>query len=143
MKIRKGVFVVCYRRQGDKLLYLVLKRKLHWKGWEFVKGGLERGEGIRNAINREIREETGQKAFGLKKYNLSGKYKYDKEFKDRVGIMWQSWVLYSCELKKEKIRIDKYEHAGYRWVGFDRALKMLTWANQKGCLRVVDRRLRG
>ena len=40
--------------------YLILKRKLHWKGWEFVKGNIDH-EGYRKAVLREIREETGLK----------------------------------------------------------------------------------
>src|SRR3989344_1192122 len=44
MKLRKGVFIIVYRKEKDKLSYLILKRKLHWKGWEFPKGGIEKGE---------------------------------------------------------------------------------------------------
>lgn len=140
-KFRKGVFIVCYRKE-DEILYLVLKRKLHWRGWEFPKGGIEKGGSLRKGILREIREETGQIPVKLKKCGLSGKYKYDREFKDRPGVMWQSWVLYSCELGKENVRIDKKEHSGYKWVSFDRALKILTWPNQRKCLRVVNKRLK-
>jgi len=45
---RKAVFVVVYRetKTGKDRKYLILKRKLHWKGWEFPKGGLEKGEKI-------------------------------------------------------------------------------------------------
>ena len=40
-KYRKIVFIVTYAKLKDKIYYLILKRKLHWKGWEFVKGGID------------------------------------------------------------------------------------------------------
>ena len=38
---RKSVFIVVYRKTEKGILYLILKRKLHWVGWEFPKGGIE------------------------------------------------------------------------------------------------------
>jgi len=47
-KYRRGIFVVVYRRcdsnDDESVEYLLLKRKLHWKGWEFCKAGCERGK---------------------------------------------------------------------------------------------------
>ena len=40
MKYRNAIFIVVYAKQKDKIYYLILKRKLHWKGWEFQKEGL-------------------------------------------------------------------------------------------------------
>ena len=68
LKYRKAVFVVTYRKEKDKIKYLILKRKLHWKGWEFPKGGVNKDESLLHAVKREIKEETGQSAFNIKKY---------------------------------------------------------------------------
>ena len=57
-KYRKAVFCIIYRKEKDKLLYLILKRKLHWKGWEFPKGGCEAKENLQKCIKREIKEDT-------------------------------------------------------------------------------------
>ncbi len=140
-KYRKAVFIVTYARTKEGIEYLLLKRKLHWKGWEFPKGGIKQRESERKAVKREVEEETGLKAFNIKKYNLKGKYKYDKVYADRKGIMGQTWELYSVEVKKPakgKIKFDKLEHSDYKWLDFKKAIRKLTWPNQKKCLKIVD-----
>ena len=143
MKYRKAVFVVTYSVREDKVEYLLLKRKLHWKGWEFPKGGRDKGEKILDTVKREIKEETGLKALKIKKFDVSGKYKYDRELDDRPGILGQDYKLFSAEVKKGKVKLDKIhkEHSDYKWVGFDKALKMLKWSNQRKCLRIVNKSL--
>jgi 8-oxo-dGTP pyrophosphatase MutT (NUDIX family) len=138
MKYRKGVFVVTYRKEGGKIYYLLLKRKLHWKGWEFPKGGIESKEGMKKAIAREIEEETGQIPFGIKKHGYEGKYKYGKEIRDR-DEQGQTFSLYSAEVSGKEVRIDKREHSGYSWKEFGKAVKLLTWPNQRKSLRIVDK----
>jgi len=139
---RNGVFVVAYRKDNDKLLYLLLKRHKHWKGWEFCKGGVDKGETIKNCIVREIREETGQNCINVKRYSKTGKYKYNKSFPERPGLVGQTYSLYSCELKREKVKVDKKEHNDYKWVNVGMAIKMLKWPNQKTCIKLVDKRLK-
>lgn len=140
-KFRKAVFIVTYRKEKDKILYLLLKRKLHWRGWEFPKGGLEDKEKIDKAVRRELKEETGQRGFNFHRYRLSGKYKYNKEYSDRKGIKGQTWRLFSAEVKDKKIKVDRREHSGYRWENYEKAVKMLKWENQKRCLKVVNNKL--
>ena len=138
MTYRKGVFIVVYSKTKKGIKYLVLKRKLHWKGWEFPKGGLE-GKGYIKNIKREIKEETGKLPFNIKKFNVSGKYKYKKGLKDRKDVDSQTYVLYSVEIKPDSIKIDKKEHSDYRWLDFKKALRKLTWPNQRKCLRITNR----
>ena len=79
MKYRKAVFIVTYKKEGDKTLYLMLKRKLHWKGWEFPKGGAKKGETIRQTIIREVKEEVGLKPIKITNYKIKGKFRYNKK----------------------------------------------------------------
>ena len=137
-KYRKGIFIVVYRKTKDGIKYLVLKRKWHWKGWEFPKGGVEKGETDIETVKRETREETGQEAFNIKKFNIFGKYKYDKLYKDRPGYMGQSYELYSVEVRGSRVKIDKKEHSAYKWLSFRDAMKILTWDDQKKCLQIVN-----
>lgn len=138
MKYRKAVFIVAYAKQKNKIYYLILKRKLHWKGWEFPKGGLKPSESKEKAVKREIKEETGLKVLKIKRFNVSGKYRYKEKYDDRKGIIGQTFSLYAAEIKKGKIKLDKIEHSSYKWVKFEKAMKKLTWANQKRCLKIVD-----
>ena len=141
-RYRKAVFVVTYSIIGNKIYYLVLKRKLHWKGWEFPKGGMKNSETKIKAVKRELKEETGLKALKIKKFNIKGKYKYDREYSDRPGIKGQTYNLFAAEVKKGKIKLDKLEHSNYKWLSFKDAIKKLTWKNQKKCLRIINNYLK-
>lgn len=138
MKYRKAVFIATYAITKNKIEYLILKRKLHWKGWEFPKGGIKNAETQKQAVKRELKEETGTTPLRIKKFNINGKYKYDKKYPDRLGYTGQSYVLYASEIKKGKIKKDKLEHSDYKWVSFREALKKLTWPNQRKSLKIVN-----
>ncbi|MBU2615669.1 MAG: NUDIX domain-containing protein [Nanoarchaeota archaeon] len=140
MKYRNSIFALVYLIKEKNVEYLILKRKLHWKGWEFPKGAIERFETKKGAVKREVFEETGLsiKREDIKKFEFSGKYKYNKVILDRSEFKGQSFSLYSVEVKKGKVRVDNYEHSDYKWVGFEKALKMLTWSNQKKSLKIVN-----
>lgn len=141
-KYRKAVFVVVYSEKNNKIYYALLKRKLHWKGWEFPKGGIEKKETLLNAVKREIYEETGQKPLKIKKHNLSGKYKYSHEFRDRPGFIGQNYKLFSAKVNFKKIIVDKREHSGCKWFEFEKAIEKLHWENQKRCLKLVNNSLK-
>lgn len=137
-KHRKAVFVVVYSKIKNQIYYLILKRKLHWKGWEFPKGGVRKGEKILDAVKREIKEETGLKALKIKRFDVSGRYKYEKELKEREGVTGQTYSLYAGKINKRKIKLDELEHSKYKWASFRTAMKKLTWSNQKKSLKIVD-----
>ena len=135
-KYRKGIFCVTYAIDcRGRVKYSIFKRKLHWKGWEFPKGGVKKDERILDALKREIKEETGLEPIKIKKFDVSGKYKYEKTLLDRDGILGQTYVLYAVMIKKAKIKIDKLEHSKYKWENFKTAMKKLTWLNQQKCLK--------
>ncbi len=140
-RYRPAIFILTYALTKKGIEYLILKRKLHWTGWEFPKGGIDGNDGksLIHTLNRELNEETGLKALKIKKFNFSGKYKYDKEYPDRRGLIGQTYKLFSVEVKKSKrIKLDKIEHAGFRWVNFKEAKDKLTWNNQKRALKIVN-----
>jgi len=144
---RPAVFIVVYKRDGKtkKPLYILLKRKLHWKGWEFPKGGIDKGEKPIKTAARETKEETGLAAIKIKLYKIKGKYLYHKLLADRPNFKGQTFQLFSAEVKQkpnEKIKLDPKEHSSYVWLPFQQAIKKLTWKNQKKCLRIVNRDLR-
>jgi 8-oxo-dGTP pyrophosphatase MutT (NUDIX family) len=137
-KYRKAIFVVVYTIKNKKIEYLILKRKKHWVGWEFPKGGVEFFETRNHAVKREVKEETGLKILKMKKFKVYGKYNYDKEYSDRKGLVGQDFLLYAAKVKFGKVAVDKREHSDFKWMNFKDAEKKLTWANQKKCLKIVD-----
>lgn len=142
-RYRKAVFAVAYSKNKNEILYVILKRKKHWKGWEFPKGKIEKGEKKSETALREVREETGLKCLGFKTFKVEGDYKYDKELSDRPGIVGQTFSLFAVELEKGKIKVDSLEHTSGKFVSFNEALEKLTWPNQRRCLRIVNKSLTG
>lgn len=142
LKYRKAVFVLAYAKTRKGNEYLLLKRRLHWFGWEFPKGAVKFLETGKMASRRELREETGLKSLKIIKFNFSGKYDYEKILSDRQKFRGQTFSLYSAEVKKSKVKIDNYEHSDYKWVSFSQALKMLKHKDQKKSLKIVDEFLR-
>ena len=61
-----------------------------------------------------------------------------KKFLDRTGIAGQTFSLYSAEVKDSKVKLDQKEHSSYKWLDFNKAQKILTYLNQRKCLKVVD-----
>ena len=137
-KYRKAVFMVTYYLEKNKIFYVLQYRKLHWKGWEFPKGGVEKFEFERKAIRREIAEEVGLPIKRISSHKLNGKYKYPKELKDRPGIVGQTYKLYSVEVEKGKIKFDQKEHSSSKWATYQEAIKKLTHKEQKESLKIVD-----
>lgn len=144
-KYRRAVFAVVYAKTEKGIEYIILKRKKHWKGWEFVKGKIEPLESKRKTAICEVFEETGFKSLSIKKFKFSGKYKWKTALFDRPGFIGQTFSLYGVEVKKPrngKIKISEEEHSGSQWVSFEKGLKKLTWPNQRKSLRIVDRWLK-
>lgn len=141
-KYRRGVFILVYLiDRENKPFYLLLKRKLHWTGWEFPKGGIGEKEKIIETVQRELFEETGLKPSAIKKFDFFGKYMYAKDYVDRKGFKGQTFeVLYAVRVKLNEmdfVKIDNHEHEGFKWINFTEAVKKLTWEDQKRALRIV------
>jgi 8-oxo-dGTP pyrophosphatase MutT (NUDIX family) len=144
---RPAVFIVVYRINPEtkEPEYILLKRKLHWVGWEFPKGGIDAGESSLQATKRETKEETALAPIKIMRYNVKGKYKYHKILKRRPGYIGQTYELFSASVKHkppQKIKLDPKEHSAYVWLPFKQAIKKLTWPNQKKCLKIVNKTIK-
>ena len=142
MKYRKAVFGVTYSIDSSgKIEYILLKRKKHWKGWEFPKGKIEKFELKRWTARREVKEETGLHILSIKRFKEKGSYNYNKKLWDRPQMVGQTYHLFAVKVKKGngKLKLDPIEHNGYKWVSFKEAYEKLTWPNQKRCLKIVNK----
>ena len=51
MTRRKGVLGIIFRKTDKGTKFLILHRRLYWKGWEFAKGGIE-NESAEEAVKK-------------------------------------------------------------------------------------------
>jgi len=139
-RYRKGIFCVVY--DSNPASYLLLHRKLHWQGWEFPKGGCLAREKTENAVKRELKEETGLKAISIKQFPITGSFVYDKKTQAERKFKGFRYVLFACSVKRGKIKLDKKEHDNYKWCSYPQAIRLLTWPNQRKCLKIVNNAIR-
>jgi 8-oxo-dGTP pyrophosphatase MutT (NUDIX family) len=122
---------------GEK--FLLLHRKLNWKGWEYPKGGIEENESQEEAVKRELFEETG-----LEKYELIGKiseFEFIDKARDRKGHIF-NYLLRVPSTAVVKINnahvLDKeivLEHDDFKWCLPKEAIKLLTHKDMKISLK--------
>ena len=58
MQEKKGVTAVIFSEKNGERFFLILHRVLNWKGWEFVKGGIDEGEQPIEAVLWEDSKES-------------------------------------------------------------------------------------
>lgn len=135
LQIRQIVGLIVF--DGEK--FLILHRKLNWKGWEYPKGGIEEGETHEEAVKRELWEETG-----LEKYELIGKiseFEFIDKARNRKGHTY-NYLLRVPSTAVVKINnehvLDKeivLEHDDFKWCLPKEAIKLLTHKDMKISLK--------
>ncbi len=126
--IKRGVSAVIFDNNGD-YYFLILHRSVGWNGWEFPKGSFKEGETEKEAIVRQIAQETGLSKFKVHK-KLDRKY----EFRSEDGTIG-SYDVFLIETSMNIPVSTKYnrsqEHDTYVWTTYCSALDKLTWDDQK------------
>lgn len=135
---RQGIFIVTFAKTTRGIRYVVLRRKKHWTGWEFPKGGINPEEDKYGTVGREVEEETGHTPERIMDFNIRGKYQYTQTFSDRPEVVGQTFHLFAAEIPKKKLSVDPKEHEGAQWMDYMSARNKLTFQNQKECLDRVD-----
>ncbi|MFN3803465.1 MAG: bis(5'-nucleosyl)-tetraphosphatase [Pyrobaculum sp.] len=128
-EISAGV-VVFYR--GGEVEYLLL----HYPAghWDFPKGNIEPGESPEGAALREVREETGLEVKLLDGFKEEIEYIYVKGGR-RVR---KKVVFFLGEAGSKEVRLS-WEHKGYIWLPFEKALARLTYKNSRQVLTRANR----
>jgi 8-oxo-dGTP pyrophosphatase MutT (NUDIX family) len=139
-RIRPGIAAVIFAKIHGKKKFLVLKRKMYWTGWEWVKGGRKKGETEIQCLHREVYEETGKKPeeYILKKTHYVLTFLYPRPFVHDFQL-WDGMKtrVYALELLNNNIRLDNNEHSTYKWVNKHDAVKMLTHEDQRKVFKKV------
>jgi bis(5'-nucleosidyl)-tetraphosphatase len=127
---------VIFKREGDKILFLVIYSKRN-NIWGFPKGHLERGETEEQAALREIEEEVGLENL----YFIDGfreKVMYETiskrlPFKSEKIEKYVTYFL--CETKNQDIIVDNKEVTDYKFLPLDKAEQMIKFRNLAILLR--------
>lgn len=144
MPIEKSAGAVIFRRepfessQGKKTEFFYLLLHYRARHWDLPKGHIEKGEKPEDAAKREIEEETGIKEIEfVSGFKETIKYFYKRDGKNFFKIV----VFFLAETKMKKVKIS-YEHRGFKWLSYEKALKQLTFKNAKDVLKKANRFLK-
>jgi len=138
MRLLVQVQAILYRKTNTKTQYPLLKRtSTLGKFWQPTTGGIEKRETKTQALKREIQEETGIK--NLTKIIKDVHYcEFWDFYKPEVRHRLIKEHVFGVEISpNEKIAISR-EHAEYRWCGFEEALKLLKWKENKEALKKLN-----
>jgi putative (di)nucleoside polyphosphate hydrolase len=116
---RPNVAAVIMNDEGEMLI----AERSHIRGsWQFPQGGVDPGEGLEEALFREIEEEIGVKPELIKLLQRKGGYRYDfPKGRLKFGIYGgQEQVYYLCRfLGKDRdinLDTDHREFGRWRWI---------------------------
>ncbi len=106
---------------------LLLKRanneKTHAGSYDLPGGTLEKGETIKNALKREIKEETGLMVGDVEIIKVS---EYPIKHKKFNEIKALRFIVDYPNKDFEEIKLNKREHGEFEWISFDDAIKKLS-----------------
>ena len=132
MPIEKSSGAIIFRKQGNNIFYLLLRYELGH--WDFPKGHIEKGETLEETAIRETKEETGISDLKfIKGFKEWFKYFFKYKGKNIMKIV----TFFLAETKTEKIKLS-FEHIGYKWLSYEKALDQLTFDNAKDILKKAN-----
>ena len=116
-------------RKNQQPKYLLL----HYEAghWDFVKGNVEVGEEEKHTVLRELREETG-----ITKSSFIGDFreKISYFYRRKGKTVYKEVIFYLIQTNEDNVKIS-YEHVGYEWLEYDKAMQKLTFNTAKNVLR--------
>lgn len=115
--------------KNAEIIYLLLQYEAGH--WDFVKGNVEPNESEKDTVLRELKEETGidatQTIEGFKERII---YYYRRQ----GSTVHKEVVFFLIEADTKKVTLS-FEHVGFDWLNYERALEKLTFKNAKDVLQ--------
>jgi len=140
LKYKNTLIIVVYKREAKLIKYLLLKRKLHGKSWELPRADIEEKISAIKTIKKEIKRQTNQVPYYIKKYSFQGKYKYEK-INSNQEIIGNKYKLYSAEIKNSNIKLDSLTHLDYKFLDYKKAIEILNLKEERQSLILVNEKL--
>jgi len=138
MPVEKSAGAVIFRKEGNKIYYLLLHYPSNAKApreyWDFPKGHIEKGEKIEETVKREVKEETGLKDIKL----IEGFKEWIKYFfKFKGKNIFKIVTFFLAETKTKTVKVS-FEHIGFKWLPYEEAIEKLTFKNAKDILKKAN-----
>ncbi|MBW2976896.1 NUDIX domain-containing protein, partial [Candidatus Woesearchaeota archaeon] len=128
MKRERSAGAVVFRKDKEAL-YLLLHYEA--KHWDFPKGNVEANETDLETIKREIQEETGISEIEVIK---GFKEKLHYFYKLKGELVSKDVVFYLAKTKAKEVKLS-FEHIGFKWLPYKKAIEQLTFKNAKEILK--------
>jgi 8-oxo-dGTP pyrophosphatase MutT (NUDIX family) len=129
---------VIFRRSAEGPLYLVIRDS--YRNWGFPKGHVEEGESEVDAARREVGEETGLDHLVYHAPALE----IDWFFRFRGRLIHKTCAFFVFESPDGEAAPQIEEGiSACRWLPFDEALRVLSYANAREVLRVAGAHVTG
>ncbi len=129
VEYEKSAGAIIYYKHGRQTRYLIL----HYGAghWDFPKGNVEKNEADETAAKREVEEESGLT-----------KIRFEKGFKEKIHYFYKknnkliskSVVFYLAKSSTKKVRLS-FEHIGYEWLDYKKALERVTHKTARDLLK--------
>ncbi len=131
MKQEKSAGAIVYRKEKWPKYLLLHYEAWHW---DFPKGNIEEGETDIETVKREIQEETGIKDVEIIK-DFKEKIQYYFKFKDELINKTVTFYLAKTDTKQVNL---SFEHIGFIWLPYEKAIGKLTFKNAKEILKKAN-----
>jgi lipoyl(octanoyl) transferase len=143
---RQPVQVLVYPMKliGWEWEYLLLRRLPERGGfWQGVTGGVESKESLEDAARRELIEETGLYPIVLQSIDHSYSFTVEKDddhiYPEAAELV--EHVFYAQVDGETEPILDAREHDERKWCGYEEALGLLRWQENKDALTAVEEHL--
>jgi bis(5'-nucleosidyl)-tetraphosphatase len=124
----KSCGAVIYSKSSE-LSYLLLQYEAGH--WDFVKGNVEEGETEKDTTVRELREETG---IADAQFVDGFREKIAYFYKRQGSTVYKEVIFFLMEAKNTKVKLS-FEHVGFDWLPYERAMEKLTFKNAREVLQ--------
>ena len=131
MKQEKSAGAIVFRKEKEPMFLLLHYEMGHW---DFPKGKIESGEKDLETVKREIQEETCIKNVEILK-DFKEKIHYYYKFEGE--LITKTVVFYLAKTDTENVKLS-FEHIGFIWLSYDKALDKLTFKNAKEILKKAN-----
>ena len=131
MKIERSAGAIVFIMEKEPI-YLLLRYEA--KHWDFPKGNIEKGETDQETVKREIEEETGIKDIEIIK---DFKEKIQYYFKFEGELINKTVIFYLATTQTKEVKLS-FEHIGFEWLPYNKAIKQLTYKNAKEILKKAN-----